>query len=236
VSTTLTAPTPTPTRRRRDARTFRRVAAALLLPVPALAIAIGPLVSPTYAADDLGGVLDAIAAHPGAQRASTWLGTIALLTLVPAFLAAARLARRRRPVLATVAAGVNVAAYLGAALVPSAELLNEVAARPEFDRATTVPYLEAVASHGVSGLGIGLFVFGHILGAVLLGCALWRVVPRWACVALIVSQPLHFVSFVILQNRWLDAASWGLTALGLTVCAVAVLRTPDDAWDLAPAR
>ncbi len=41
---------------------------------------------------------------------------------------------------------------------------------------------------------------------------------------------------MILQNRYLDAASWGLTALALTVCAVVVLRTPDDEGDLPPAR
>ncbi len=50
------------------------------------------------------------------------------------------------------------------------------------------------------------------------------------------SQPLHFVAFVILQNRYLDTLSWGLTALGLAVCAVVVLRTPDDEWDLPPVR
>ena len=35
-----------------------------------------------------------------------------MLTFVPAFLAAARLARRRRPVLTMIALGVNLIAYL----------------------------------------------------------------------------------------------------------------------------
>jgi hypothetical protein len=44
------------------------------------------------------------------------------------------------------------------------------------------------------------------------------------------------VAFVILQNRYLDTAARGLTALGLAACAAVVLRTPDDEWDLPPAR
>jgi hypothetical protein len=229
---TIEAP---PTRRTRDARRFRRLAAAAILPVPALAIATQPLYRPAYGELDTAAALEAVAASPGAQALFVWTGALALLTLVPAVLAAARLARRQRPVLATWAAGVNLAAYLGAALgFGSFDLANEVAARPDFERATMVAYIDAFAAHGVFGLGIGLFVLGHIAGAVLLGLALWGIVPRWASVALTISQPLHFVAFVILQNRYLDAVTWGLTALGLIACAVVVLRTPDDEWDLPP--
>ena len=235
MSTTV-APAPQVTRRPRDARTLRRVAAALVLPVPALIIATQPLYRPAYGAPDTASTLDAVAAHPAAQTVFVWTTALAMLTLVPAFLAAARLARRRRPVLATWATGVNLAAYLGAGLgFGGYDMATEVAARPGADRAALSAHLDAVASHGVFGLSIGLFVLGHVAGAVLLGAALWGVVPRWAAGALIVSQPLHFVAFVVLQNRYLDAASWGLTAAGLAACAVVVLRTPDDEWDLPPA-
>jgi hypothetical protein len=113
--------------------------------------------------------------------------------------------------------------------------MNEIAARPGQDRAALAGYLDAVANHGVFNLGIGLFVIGHIVGAVLLGAALWGTVPRFACILLIVSQPLHFVAFVMLQNRVLDALAWGLTAVAFATCAVVILRTPDDDWDLPPA-
>ncbi len=48
------------------------------------------------------------------------------------------------------------------------------------------------------------------------------------------SQPLHFVAFVIVGNQPLDACAWGLTALGLAGAAARVLRTPNDEWDVAP--
>ena len=57
--------------------------------------------------------LDLIAADPGRQFTFALLGFIAMLTVVPAFLAAARLARRRRPLLTMIALGVNLIAYLG---------------------------------------------------------------------------------------------------------------------------
>lgn len=59
--------------------------------------------------------------------------------------------------------------------------------------------------------------------------------PRWAAVVLGVSQPIHFVAFVVLDNPYVDAvAGWGFTAAGFTAVAVALLRTTDDAWDLPP--
>jgi hypothetical protein len=115
-------------------------------------------------------------------------------------------------------------------------VVTEVAARSDLDRPTMVAFIDGYSTHGVFNVGVGLFVIGHIVGAVLLGLALRGTVPGWASIAMIASQPLHFVAFVVLQSRYLDAASWGLTALALTVCAVTVLRTPNDEWDLPAAR
>lgn len=64
---------------------------------------------------------------------------------------------------------------------------------------------------------------------------LWRIIPVWASIALIVSQPLHFIAYVVLQVQLLDGLAWGLTALGFTACALVIARTPDNDWDLPPA-
>jgi hypothetical protein len=32
----------------------------------------------------------------------------------------------------------------------------------------------------------------------------------------------------------MDALAWGLMALAFAICAVTVLGTPDDEWDLPP--
>ena len=69
-----------------------------------------------------------------------------------------------------------------------------------------------------------VFVAGHILGGILLGIALWRAIPRWAALALVVSQPLHLFFAVVVPNHWADAAAWSLTGIGFAAAAFATLR------------
>jgi hypothetical protein len=225
-----------PTRSTRDIRRARRLTAAILLPVAPLSVAVLRLIWPAFSASDTAASLDAVAADTGAQEAVLWLSLVMTLTMVPAVLAAVRLARRRRPVLAVLTAGVNVVAYLaGATALVAPDLLALVAVRGEHDRATIVPFVDAVNAHPTIGVGLILFVIGHIAGMILLGTALWRIIPVWASIALIVSQPLHLIAYVVLQIQLLDGLAWGLTALGFTACALAIARTPDDDWDLPPA-
>jgi hypothetical protein len=224
-----------PTRSPRDTRRARRLVAVILLPIAPLSVTVLRLIWPAFSASDTGAALDAVAAHPGAQEAVLWLSLVMTLTMVPAMLAAVRLARRRRPVLAMVTAGVNLVAYLagGAALVVP-DLLALVAVRGGYDRAAVEPLLDAVNTHPTTSAALIVFVAGHIVGMILLGAALWRIIPGWASVALIVSQPLHLIAYVVLQVQLLDGLAWGLTALGFTACAFAVARTPDEDWDLPP--
>ncbi len=65
------------------------------------------------------------------------------------------------------------------------------------------------------------------VGTVLLGVAMLRsrCVPAWAAVITIVSQPLHFVSAVIVPNHAVDGAAWGLNAIGFAVATVAIIRS-----------
>lgn len=95
------------------------------------------------------------------------------------------------------------------------------------DNATTTRIVDQMAAHPTAGIAIGLFVIGHILGTMLLGIALWRgrMMPLWAAVALIVSQPPHFVFAVDVPNGPLDATlGWGLTAVGLAAAGIALAR------------
>lgn len=217
-------------------RTARRIIAAAIMVIPASCVAVGRLVAPSVSAENTRGLLDVVAAQPDRQLLSVLLGSLAMLTLVPAFLAAARLARRRHPLLAMVAAGVNLVAYLGIGLsfgaVDNMALVGGLL--PVEQRDSAAAFIDAFSNSAIFGVSVGLFVIGHILGAVLLGLALRDSIPAVGWIAMTVSQPLHFVMFVIVQNLVLDAMAWGLTALGFVFCAYVVLRTPDDNWDLAP--
>jgi hypothetical protein len=235
---TLTSPPSTSVRVRppRDVRTARRVIAAVVMLLPASCVAVGRLVAPGFDTQSTRELLEVVAAHPGRQTASLLLGSLALMTLVPAFLAASRLARTRRPVLAMLAAGVNLVAYLGVGLSfgASDNLALVGGLLPPAQRDGAATFIDAFSRSGLFNVSIALFVFGHILGAVLTGLALRGTIAPVGWVAMAVSQPLHFVCFVILQNAVLDALAWGLTAFAFAVCAVRVLRTANDDWDLAP--
>jgi hypothetical protein len=140
------------TRRVRDVRRFQRIAAAAVLVVPATSVAIGRL----FVTDDSNTrqALDSIAANPDRQFTFALLGFVASLTVVPAFLAAARLARRRRPVLATIALGVNLIAYLGGSAMFAIDSLYLAGAKlPVEQRDAAAGLIDAMWSTGITGVG-----------------------------------------------------------------------------------
>ncbi len=228
-----TRPASTP-RRRRDLRTQQRYVAAAVLLVPATAVAIGRL----FVIDDSGGTraaLDGIAADPGHATTFALLGFFAMLTLVPAIYAASRLAKRRRPVLAGVALVVNLAAYLGGYALSGIDLMYASSAglAPEH-RDGAAALIDAMWQTGIAGVSTGLFVFGHLLGTALLAFALRGSIPTVGWVAMLLSQPAHVLAFVVVGSAVMDLLSWGLMAFAFACCAVAILRTADDDWDLPP--
>ena len=221
-------------RKVRDVRRFQRIVAAVVLLVPATTTAVGRLLVTDDS--DTRQALDLIAAEPGRQFMFALLGFFAMLTVVPAFLAAGRLARRRRPVLTMIALGVNLVAYLGgmwafAALDNMYLLASKL---PVEQRDGAAALIDAMWSDGLAGISTLLMVIGHVLGAILMGLALRGSIPTVGWVAMILSQPGHVFAFVVFPSPVMDALAWGLMALAFAICAVTVLRTPDDEWDLPP--
>lgn len=220
-------------RQPRDVRRFQRRAAAVVLLVPATSMGLARL----FQTDDTDTrkALELIASDTGRQFTFALLGYVGILTIVPAFLAAARLARRRRPVLTTVALGVNLAAYLGAWALGAVDNLYLIGAKlPASQRDTAAEIIDKMWSEGLAGVSTGVFVLGHVLGAILMGFALRGSIPTLGWVAMLCTTPAHVIAFVVLQEPVLDMAAWMLMALSFGYCAVAILRTPDDEWDLPP--
>jgi hypothetical protein len=219
----------------RDTRTLRRVAAAVLLPLGPLAVAALRGVLPYYYASSSEETVAKATAHLHRMDLVLWLSVVAAVALVPSALAAGRLAQRRAPVLSLLGVGLLVPAFV-LLFFGSGDVTLRVLAGAGLDPATAVRLYDAAGTGGPMSLSIVVFVVGHILGMVLLGTALLRarVVPVWAAIAVIVSQPLHFVFYVVFPVQPMDVVAWGLTALGLGAAAVRVLRTRNDDWDLPP--
>ncbi len=195
------------------------LALALLMPVGPAAVGVLRYVLPYYGATDNAEIVSAATRHPGAESAVLWLGLVAVITLVPGVIAAARLCRDAAPRLTGWALGLVVPGYLslGALLYPDQVLWS--ATRAGTDPATTVQLLDV--AHPTIDIGAGVFVVGHVVGTVLLGLALLRSkrIPAWVAWVLILSQPLHFVTTVFLGNPTIDLLAWSMTALAMAVVA-----------------
>ena len=178
---------------------------------------------------------DVIAAE-GQQSAVLWLGLLAAFTLLPGVLAVGRLTRRGAPRLTAAAMLLVVPGYLALTYMIGTDLVLWTGARAGLDASTLAELATTV--HPSSDVALGVFVLGHVIGTVLLGLAMLRsrTVPVWAAIVTAVSQPAHFVAFVVLGSPALDCAAWTANGIAFAVAAVAILRMPDDEWDLPPAR
>ena len=199
---TTTPPTNTTTR-------FGARAAVLIATVGPLSIAALRGLLPYDTVDDATTIAAKVAAHPTAQAAVLWLSYLALLTMPLAVLIVSRVAMRARPVLGTVAAVIAWIGFTGLAFLVTPDLTAQAATDAGLPTATAAALLTAIDWNPVASTALLLFVAGHILGTVRLGLALWPVIPRWAALALIVSQPLHFVVAVIVPNHPLDTLARG---------------------------
>ncbi|MEV6417957.1 hypothetical protein [Kribbella sp. NPDC051718] len=215
-----------------DTRGISRLAAAIVLPLGPAAVALLRFVLPYYTTDDTQAMAAKVNAEQGRGSAVLWFGFLAVLTLVPAAFAAGKLTRRRAPKLTLVALALLIPGYLALGWLAGEDQLLWSGAHAGVDGATVTRIAEAV--HPTSSIAGVVFVLGHVLGTILLGIALWRsqVVARWAAVAVIVSQPIHFVAAVIIPNHALDLVGWGLQAVGFAAVGWAILRLRNDEWDL----
>ena len=221
----------------RDVRRFERAVAAAVLVVSAGCLTASRFFTPEGSENRE--ILDAIAVNPGRQFSYALLTYIAGITMVPAFLAAARLARTQRPVLAMIAAGVNMVSYLGGATLAVVEVLYLAGGQlPKDQQDAAAALIDEFWSAGLVSFSAWLFTFGSLAGGVLLGLALRGRIPTVGWLAVAASQPLLFVQWAVLPSNGsaigLDAAARAVLALGFACCAYAVLRTPNDDWDVAP--
>jgi hypothetical protein len=207
----------------------RRIALALLIPIGPLAVAVLRGILPYSTTDNSAEVAGKVAAHQGAQGAVVWLILLAMLTLVPGTIAIGLPTARRVPLIGTLGMVLAVAGFSSLYSVGAGDPIALSAARVGLDPGDTARLLDDVQGLPAISLASVFFVLGHILGVVLLGIALWRakLIPAWAGVALIVSQPMHAVFAVGVPNATLDALAWGLTAVGFAAAALTITRSAD---------
>jgi hypothetical protein len=220
-----------------DARTLWRMLLAVTTPWIAVFVAVARFLLPYDMSDEPRAIFEAMLTHPGYETAMAWSGVLLFPTCVSGVTAVAFLSRRRAPILTTIGL---LLAYVGFVCLMAGDgfgdLIAQVVARhPELDPTTAYALGHGIESSPLSGLTGTLFVFGHLIGTVILGIALWRarMVPSVLAIALAISQPIHLIS-VLVDNRPLDLVGWGGTALGFAAAGWALLRMDNADFDLDP--
>ncbi len=214
-----------------DLRPARRVATAFC--VAAVPILVGALTALVPSVGDGNGrqVFAAFHAHLGEARAELAVSVAATLVLPFFVLGLYRLSVRGAPVLSGVGCVLALVGWEALAFVSAGDaLMYELAARG----GSPTIWSHFMANPAIVVMTL-IFVVGHLAGTAMLGIALWRVlaVRLWAASAIVAGDLGHLVAHTI-GSRGLDVAAFGLLAVGCVPAARAILRTPDDEWDLPP--
>ena len=217
-----------------DVRPVSRWFAALVLPIGPAAVALLRYLLPYDTADDVSTIVNKTVDNLDRSSMVLWLGYIAILTLVPGAYYVGRLTRRRTPWLTAIALLLVVPGYLSLPWIASSDAFTWSAGTAGLDVGSITRAVDV--THGSMNLAGTFFVVGHVLGTILLGLAIWRsrIVGRWAAVAVMVSQPIHFISAVVITSHTLDLFGWGLQAVGFAAVGWAILRMSDDEWQPLP--
>ena len=218
-----------------DLRPASRTLAAVLLPIGPAAVAVLRYVLPYNTSDRGTEIVHKIATHQDRANIIVWLGLVAVLTLVPAVMWVGRVTARTAPRLTAAALILLVPAYLVLALLVCSDAIALYGVKHGIAPDTVADMYSSV--HPIVLVGGVIFVLGHVFGTILLGIAMLRggVIPTWAGIATLISQPIHFVAAVIVGSHPLDLVGWGLNAIGFAAVSAVILSTADDDWAPRPA-
>ena len=232
---TLVLDEPTTTRTRRDVRGFWRIALAVIAPLPLLGMGLSYAIAPYGGDDPFAATVEAMRAHHGQALAAMLLGLPFLLFLIPATATLAWVTRRRTPLLTTVGACLTVPAFFAAfALLPAdSDVQWAVANDTTLDGTAIAKLDDALWATPVAGVAIILFLVAITIGLPVLGVALWRsrVAPVWMAVCLIAGTATH----IFIPDHVAKGVGLLVGAVGFLGVTRALLRTPDDEFDLPPA-
>lgn len=223
----------------RDMRTFWRIAAALVITLGPLGILVIRAIMPYWTTDAPASVVAQSLAHGSTLDFMVWSGLFFAPALLLGVVAIAYVARRGSPALATIGGALTFVGWsMGATTVNMDYLVSQLGASG-FGQPSITAIGVALQDSTFAAVGGIIWLIGHIGGMVLIGIALGRagIIKWWAAIALMVSQPFHFIAAVVIPSRLLDVTlGWGLTTVASFMVSLAVLRMGNGEWDLPPSK
>lgn len=232
-STTESArPTETPSPLR-DRRSFWRLLLAVVTTMPMLAKGLFYILSPVEGDATFKQSVTAFEAHRDLLEPMKLLDAVFVVTLIPATIGVAWVARRGAPRLTTAGAFIALTGFFtGIALLGGVETPALVTVQKDLDPTTMSKLSDAMETDPLLGVASLLFIVGVVFGLGLLGGALKRsrAVPTWAAFAVMLGGATHpFIPSSVGQGIGLLVAATGFIAVG-----VSLLRMSDEEFDLPP--
>jgi len=218
-----------------DRRAFWRIVLAVVTAMPMLAKGTFYVLSPADGDATFRQSVTAFEAHRGLLEPMKLLDAVFVVTVIPATVGVAWVARRGAPRLTTAGAFIALTGFLaGIALLGGVETPALVTVQHDLDPTTMSALSDAMEHDPLLGVASLLFILGVVVGLGLLGGALKRSrsVPTWAAFAVMLGGATHpFIPTSVGQGIGLFVAACGFLAV-----SVALLRMPDEEFDLPPTR
>ncbi|MPZ97154.1 MAG: hypothetical protein GEU96_20130 [Propionibacteriales bacterium] len=217
-----------------DRRGFWCILLAIVVPMPMLAKAVYYMLTPVAGDVTFKESVASFEAHRGLLETLKWFDAVFVVTLIPATIGVAWVARRGAPRLTTAGAFIALPGILcGISLLGGVMTPALVTVQHDLDVTSMAAMDEALHHEPLLGIASLLFIVGIVFGLGLLGEALRRsrYVPAWVGIAVMVGGATHpFIPNHIGQGIGLLVAAAGFAGV-----SVALLRMTNDDFDLPAA-
>ncbi|MGH8829094.1 MAG: hypothetical protein ACRDVZ_16140 [Jiangellaceae bacterium] len=232
-STTEPLPVASPTRAKpvRDRRGFWRILLAVILPLPMLAKGVFYVLTPVAGDVTFKESMASFEANRDILETLKWLDAVFVVTLIPATIALAWVARRGAPRLTTAGAVIALTGFLfGLTLLGGVTTPAQMTVQHDLDHTSMAALDDALHTEPLLGIASLLFIVGIVFGLGLLGGALKRsrAVPAWVGLAVMIGGATHpFIPHPVGQGIGLLVAAAGFIGV-----SAALLRMTNDEFDL----
>ena len=216
-----------------DARAYWRVLLALSAPLGWLAVGVSNLLTPYPLGGTASENVAAIAAHPDQMRVALDVLPLFGFTFVPGVVALVVVCRRAKPMFTAVLGTIGILGALAGTFNPAVDLFVLTGLKEGIAHDQLADVSDAVANSELGWTLLFTFLFITV-GRIATGVLLWQagVGPRALAVLMAVSPFIEFGGDALGLGNIAPAAAWIASGIAMVGVATALLRMPNDEFDL----
>ncbi|GAB3197809.1 hypothetical protein GCM10027062_10410 [Nocardioides hungaricus] len=233
----MTTPIPpaTAVRATRDTRSYWRILLALSAPIGWLTVGISNALNPYPLGGSTAENVAGIAEDPDRMRALLDIAPLFLFTFVPGVIALVVVCRRTKPLFTAILGTLGILGALAGTFNPPVDMMVWLGLKNGLGQGQLVTLADAFDSSpfGWTLLFTLLFI---TVGRIAAGVLLWKadVGPRPLAVLMAISPVIEFGGGALGLGNGAPAAAWIASGIAMLGVSSALLRMPNDEFDLPP--